>query len=99
MGLRGLDITLNAARVVLIHDNIQVLPYTLSLSKKTLRVIRLNLYLAASIHIVAAGLSAAGLIGILGSALFHQASSLIVLLNTLRLFSAKLVEPPVEART
>jgi len=87
MGLKGTDITLNSAKVVLVHDDIGTLPYLLTVSKKVFRIIRWDLYLATSIHVLAATLSAAGLISVLGSALIHQVSSATVLLNTLRLYS------------
>ncbi|WP_186452593.1 heavy metal translocating P-type ATPase [Chitinophaga polysaccharea] len=89
MGLRGTDITLNSAKVVLLNDNIEVLPYTLLMSKKVLHIIRLDLYLATVIHVTAACLSVAGIITILGSAVIHQVSSVLVLLNTLRLFTIR----------
>lgn len=89
MGLRGTDITLNSAKVVLVHDDIGTLPYVLTVSKKVLGIIRWDLYLATSIHVVAAVLSAAGIISLLGSALIHQVSSVAVLLNTVRLYSLR----------
>ncbi|HVZ57709.1 MAG TPA: cation-translocating P-type ATPase [Chitinophagaceae bacterium] len=86
MGLKGTDITLNSARVVLMNDHIEVLPYLIILSRKVLQIIRWDLYLASAIHLVAAALCVAGVISLLGSALIHQVSSVIVLLNTMRLF-------------
>ncbi|HLI92320.1 MAG TPA: hypothetical protein VKU83_01865 [Puia sp.] len=80
MGLKGTDITLNSAKVVLMNDNIGALPYTLTASRKVLKIIRLNLYLATTIHLVAAGLSAAAILSLLGSTLMHQVSSALVLL-------------------
>lgn len=89
MGLRGIDVTLNSARVVLVHDDIQALPYMLSTSKRVMAIIRFNLIIATTIHVTTAILSLIGIIGILGSALMHQVSSAIVILNTLRLFTIK----------
>ncbi|HVU99057.1 MAG TPA: cation-translocating P-type ATPase [Puia sp.] len=86
MGLKGTDITLNSAKVVLVNDDIGALPYILTMSKRVLKIIRLDLYLATSIHVLAAVLSVAGVISLLGSAVMHQVSSTLVLLNTIRLY-------------
>lgn len=87
MGLRGVDVTLNAAQIALIKDEIQALPYTIVTAKKVVSIIRLNLFIATGIHVVAAVLTVAGVLGILGSAITHQVSSTIVLINTSRIFS------------
>ncbi len=89
MGLRGVDVTLNSARVVLVHDDIQALPYMLGTSKRVMAIIRFNLIIATTIHVTTAILSLIGIIGILGSALMHQVSSAVVILNTLRLFTVR----------
>jgi Cd2+/Zn2+-exporting ATPase len=91
MGLRGVDVTLNAAEVVLIKDNINALPYMLATSKKVLSIIRFNLFIATGIHAIAATLIITGTISILGSAIIHQLSSAIVMLNTLRIFGIKTI--------
>lgn len=86
MGLRGVDLTLEAAGVVLVHDDLTTLETLFRVAKDTFRTIKTNLVMATLIHLAAAGLVAAGSIEILGSAIIHQVSSTIVLLNTARLF-------------
>ncbi len=87
MGLRGVDVTLNSAKVVLIHDDIQAMPYVLRTSKKVMGIIRFNLIIASVIHVATAIFSILGIFGLLGSAMMHQVSSAVVILNTLRLFT------------
>lgn len=86
MGLRGVDLTLEAAGVVLVHDDLSALETLFSVARDTFRTIKTNLVVATMIHLAAAGLVLAGSIEILGSAIIHQVSSTIVLLNTARLF-------------
>lgn len=86
MGLRGVDITLDAAEVVLLKDDIGALPGVLTTARRVFRIVRFNLAISTIIHIFAAGLSLAGVIGVVGSALVHQFSSVFVLTNTMRLF-------------
>lgn len=87
MGLRGIGITLEAAQVVLVHDQLSVLPGVFGVAKRTFGIVRVDLILATGIHLIGAALVLSHWIGILGSTLIHQMSSVIVLLNTLRLFS------------
>ncbi len=82
MGLRGTDLTLESAQTVLVKDDLAVLPVAILASRRIFRVIRSDLYIASAIHLFGAALVAAGLVGILGSAFIHQASSVIILLNT-----------------
>lgn len=89
MGLKGIDITLNSAKVVLVNDRIDLLPHMIILCRRVLNIIRLDLYLATGIHLLAAILSVFGVVTVLGSAAIHQISSVAVLLNTLRLYSLR----------
>ncbi len=86
MGLRGTDITLEAAEVIFILDDLAALPKIIKSSRKIFGTIKSSLVIATAIHFVTAGLVIEGSVGILGSTLLHQVSSLLVLLNTSRLF-------------
>lgn len=89
MGLRGVDITLESSQVVLINNDLTTLPEIITSSKKIFKIIRNDLYIATTIHVFTALLVIFNVIGILGSTIFHQLSSALVLLNTTRLFSIK----------
>jgi len=87
MGLKGIDITLESAQIILINDDLAKLPEIINSSKRIFGVIKTNLFLASAIHGLTAFLVITNVIGILGSAIFHEISSFIVLANTMRLFT------------
>ena len=86
MGLRGVDITLESAQAVLVHDDLAVLPEVIRSSRRIFKTIKIDLFIATAIHVGTGWLVVVKMIGILGSTLMHQASSALVLLNTARLF-------------
>ena len=87
MGLKGVDITLESSQVVLINNDLTMLPEIITSSKNIFRIIKNDLVIATTIHVFTAILVIFNIIGIFGSTIFHQISSTIVLLNTMRLFS------------
>ena len=90
MGGRGVDVTLNAADVVLMNNDIQTVPQMIGVSKKTFRIIKQDVALATVIHAVTAMLVLVGVINLVETTIFHEISSVVVLLNTLRLFRIKI---------
>ena len=85
MGGGGTDVALETADVVLMGDDLARLPYAIALSRKTRRTIRQNL--AFSLAVIAALVVAALTVGIplpLG-VVGHEGSTVIVVLNGLRL--------------
>ena len=89
MGVRGTDLATNAANIVLVQENFLKIPSIITHSKRIIGVIKQDLVSATIIHVLAGGLSAFGAITLVQTALFHEASSIIVLLNTARLFRIK----------
>jgi Cd2+/Zn2+-exporting ATPase len=89
MGVRGTDLATNAANIVLVQENFLKIPSIINHSKRIISVIKQDLVSATAIHVLAGGLSAFGVITLVQTALFHEASSIIVLLNTARLFRIK----------
>ncbi|MDR1924411.1 MAG: cation-translocating P-type ATPase, partial [Planctomycetaceae bacterium] len=73
MGKVGSDLTINAADVVLMGDDISKLPFLLKLAKKTKAKIISNIWLSMSINFVAIILAATGYIGPVIGALVHNA--------------------------
>ena len=90
MGGRGIDLTLNAADIVLLNNTIGTLPEMIVVAKKTFRIIKQDVVVATLIHLTAATLVVAGILNLVETAVIHEASSALVLLNTLRLFRVKI---------
>lgn len=90
MGGRGVDLTLNAADIVLLNNNISSLPQMIRIAKQTFRIIRQDVVIATIIHGITAILVIIGSITLIQTTVIHEASSVLVLLNTIRLFRVKL---------
>ena len=82
---RGTDVAIGSAGAVLTAGDLLLVRRFLSLSRRTMRVIRQNLWWAFSYNAVAIPLAAAGRITPVVSAALMAASSLIVAGNALRL--------------
>ncbi len=86
MGGKGMEVTLNAADIVLLNNDIYSIPQMIAVSKKTFQIIKQDVALATIIHILTALLVLLGTISLVETTVFHEISSVLVLLNTLRLF-------------
>jgi P-type E1-E2 ATPase len=82
---RGTDIAIESADVVLTGGDLSLVPRFLSLSRKTMRVIRQNLAWAFSYNLIAIPLAVSGHLHPILAAGFMSASSLVVVWNSLRL--------------
>jgi Cd2+/Zn2+-exporting ATPase len=84
MGAAGSDVALEAADVALMADDLAQLPFAVGLSRSTSRIIRQNLWVSLG---VVAVLIPATILGLnIGTAvLFHEGSTLLVVVNALRL--------------
>ncbi len=79
------DIALEQAQLLLTRPNLLLLPWALSISRKTMSIIRQNLFWAFSYNLIAIPLAATGkLLPVYGAAAM-AISSIGVLLNSLRL--------------
>ncbi|MDR2114863.1 MAG: cation-translocating P-type ATPase [Planctomycetaceae bacterium] len=81
MGRVGSDLTVDAADIVLIGDDISRLPFLVQLARKTKRTIFANIILSMGINVVAILLASAGIMGPIVGALVHNAGSILVVLN------------------
>jgi cation-transporting P-type ATPase A/B/Cu+-exporting ATPase len=81
----GTDVALEAADVVLVRDDLRVLPNTVELARATLRTVRGNLWWAFGYNVVAVPVAAAGLLNPLLAGAAMAVSSLLVVTNSLRL--------------
>jgi Cu2+-exporting ATPase len=82
---RGTDVTMESADVVLVRDDLRLLPDLVRLSRRTLGVIRQNVFWAFFYNAVAIPLAMAGVLHPIVDAAAMAASSLFVVGNSLRL--------------
>jgi cation transport ATPase len=78
MGGMGSDIAVEAADIVLMRDDIRMLPYLVTMSRRTLANIRVNIAASLLINGVAIALAATGDLGPALGALVHNAGSFFV---------------------
>lgn len=82
---RGTDIAMESADVILIRNDLRLIPYFIGLSRKTYSVIRQNIFWAFFYNIVAIPLAVAGLLHPIVAAGAMALSSLFVVGNSLRI--------------
>ncbi len=81
----GTDMALASSDLVLVHDNLEQLVPALELARRTLRIIRQNLFWAFTYNLVALPLAASGRLAPVWAASAMAASSVLVVTNSLRL--------------
>ncbi|SHE38740.1 Cd2+/Zn2+-exporting ATPase [Seinonella peptonophila] len=89
MGGAGIDSTLETADIALMGDDLQKLPFTIKLSRKTLRIIKQNITFSLVIKAIALLLIIPGWLTLWMAILADMGATLIVTLNGLRLMNAK----------
>jgi heavy metal translocating P-type ATPase len=85
MGAVGTDVAIETADIALMTDELELIPTVVRLSRKALRVIKENIVFAILFNTVLVFLSAEGRMTMILGAALHQASSLLVILNSMRL--------------
>ncbi len=86
LGAAGSDLAAEAGDLILMGDPLAPLPGLLRLSRQTVRIIQQGIYVFAfGVNGVGVVLCAWGILNPVGGALFHEAASLAVMLNSLRL--------------
>ncbi len=85
MGARGSDAALEQADIVLMHDRLENFLVALRLSRRASRIIHQNLAISLGTLVVLALLALAGRIPLTQGVLGHEGSTVIVVLNSLRL--------------
>ena len=85
LGIKGADVAMETADVVLMSDEIRKLSYAIGLSRATVRNIKQNIYFAILVAVLL-------LLGVLGKVVFmasgmliHELSVLLVIVNAIRL--------------
>jgi cation-transporting P-type ATPase A/B len=82
---RGTDVAIGAADIILVRDNLDVVPLALDLAAATMRTIKLNMVWAFGYNIAAIPIAAAGLLNPLVAGGAMAFSSFFVVSNSLRL--------------
>ena len=85
MGISGTDLALETADVCLMQDEIARVPYIIGLSRKSLKLIWLNVVYSMSVNALSVVLGGFGIIGPVIGAALHETSALPVLANSARL--------------
>src|SRR5699024_2887357 len=89
MGGAGTDTAMETADIVLMADNLEKLPYTITLSKKALTIIKQNIWFSIIIKLVALILIFPGWLTLWMAVLSDSGAAIIVILNALRLLKVK----------
>jgi P-type E1-E2 ATPase len=82
MGGVGSDIAVDAADITLVDDEVKELPHLLSLSKRMMTTIRLNLTFSMGLNFLAIVLAITGILNPVVGALVHNAGSVLVIVNS-----------------
>ena len=89
MGGIGSDIAIESADAVLVSDDIKRVPYLLSLTRKAMQKVKINIIMSMIITITAVILSAAGILTPVTGALWHNFGSVFVVVNAALLLRYK----------
>lgn len=85
MGAAGSDVALETADVALMSDKIEMLPFVIGLSRQSKKIIKQNIWISLGVVALLVPVTMLGLANIGLAVLFHEGSTLVVVLNALRL--------------
>lgn len=89
IGAGGTDVAIETADIALLSGNLETIPYAIRLARKTMSVIRANIALALGVKVVFLILVIFGMSNLVVAIAADSGMALIVILNSLRLFSTK----------
>jgi len=87
MGGAGTDVALETADVALMADDLSRLPFAVALSRASRRIIRQNLFISMGVVALLIPATLFGWAGIGVAVLLHEGSTLVVVMNALRLLA------------
>ena len=87
MGAAGTDVVLETADIALMADDLRKIPFTIAQSRRTMKVVRQNIFLSIAIKLLFLALAVAGLAGLWMAIVADMGVSLAVIANSLRLLS------------
>lgn len=82
MGGIGSDIAVDAADIALVDDEVKELPHLISLSKRMMTTIKINLAFSMGLNFLAITLAITGILNPVVGALVHNAGSVLVIINS-----------------
>ena len=85
MGLSGTDVAHEAADIALMADDLSKIAFAVGLSRHTLQIIKQGLLFALIYNVVMVTTAASGHLHMIGGAIAHQFSSVLVIVNAMRL--------------
>ena len=80
MGKIGSDISVEAANIALINDNIGEIPHLIGIARKTVRTINISIAFALTLNVVAMALAILGILNPIEGALIHNIGSVAVII-------------------
>ncbi|HTS18434.1 MAG TPA: cation-translocating P-type ATPase [Verrucomicrobiae bacterium] len=89
MGVTGTDVAHEAADIALMADDLSKIAFAVGLSRETLWIIKQGLIFALVYNVTMVTLASSGHLHMIGGAIAHQFSSVIVILNAMRLLRYK----------
>ncbi|MGC1633583.1 MAG: HAD-IC family P-type ATPase, partial [Gelidibacter sp.] len=87
MGAAGSDVALETADVALMSDKIEMLPFVIGLSRASKRIITQNIWISMGVVALLVPSTILGFTNIGLAVIFHEGSTLVVVLNALRLLA------------
>ncbi|MEE3490104.1 MAG: cation-translocating P-type ATPase [Methanobrevibacter sp.] len=90
MGNIGSDVSVEAANIALIKDNIEDIPHLIGIARKTIKTINISIAFALILNVVAKALAIMGLLGPIAGALVHNIGSVIVIIYSTTLINYKI---------
>ncbi len=90
MGNIGSDVSVEAANIALIKDNIEDIPHLIGIARKTIKTINISIAFALILNVVAMALAIMGLLGPIAGALVHNIGSVIVIIYSTTLINYKI---------
>ena len=89
MGNIGSDVSIEAANIALINDNISDTPHLIAIARKTLKTININIAFSLGLNILAMTLAVLGILDPIAGALVHNIGSIIVIIYSSMLVNFK----------
>ncbi|HMF73555.1 MAG TPA: hypothetical protein VK616_18875 [Flavitalea sp.] len=89
MGAAGSDVALETADIALMGDKLSLLPFAIGLSRKSKSIIKQNLIISLGMVTLLVPLTILGIATIGPAVIAHEGSTLVVVVNALRLLAYK----------
>lgn len=90
MGAAGSDVALETADIALMADRLDNLPFAIALSRKANQIIRQNLWVSLGMVAVLVPMTMLGVVSMGPAVVGHEGSTLVVVLNALRLLGFRM---------